>query len=250
MATITLFPSVITTTRTWGNPDNAKTDDGINATTNGTTNNDHDLIGTGFDLSSIPEGSSITSVAAEVKYYVSRSRNWTGTLGVTRGGVEDEAHGITTSDAPTSYEVWRNLNLGVWTLEELQTIGVLFRVRKETVLSVTWYVDYLALVVDYTPPLTVKPVITITDCDRTKISRVSGFSRAIVTFHSDTALSEWEARANGGAGHGIGLLVGSGGALMADTSATFDVDDDELTLGDKEYTVTVYGKSAGGVWSG
>lgn len=152
MATVKLYPSTISTVLEWTTPDNAKTDDGINATTDGTRNNDHDLVGTGFDLSSIPEGSTITSVAAEVKYYVSRSRNWTGTLGVTRGGVEDKAHGITTNDEPTSYEVWRNPDLGTWTLEELQTIGVLFRVRKETALSTTWYVDYLAIVVDYTQP--------------------------------------------------------------------------------------------------
>lgn len=87
---------------------------------------------------------------------------------------------------------------------------------------------------------------------RTKISSITGHDQATVTFQSDMALQSWEARATTEGqtiGHGSGLLVESGGSLEANTDATVVVDDDELTNGDREYTISVFGLSTEGRWS-
>lgn len=91
--------------------------------------------------------------------------------------------------------------------------------------------------------------ITILEYSRSKLGKVTGTNKCTVTFKSDQPLIVWEARANGGTGAGIGLLVGEGGALLADAIGAFDVDTSELTLGDKEYTIKVYGKNTAGEWS-
>jgi hypothetical protein len=92
------------------------------------------------------------------------------------------------------------------------------------------------------------PAITITNYTKSKISDEAGHTTCTVTFQSDQALAEWEARADGN-GHGSGLLVGSGGAANANTDVQFDVDYTELTQGDKVYRINVYGKNAGGEWT-
>lgn len=61
-------------------------------------------------------------------------------------------------------------------------------------------------------------------------------------------LDQWEARADG-SGQGSGSLVGSGGAVTANSDVSFDVLDEELTGGDKLYRINVYGHSATGRWS-
>jgi hypothetical protein len=96
------------------------------------------------------------------------------------------------------------------------------------------------------------PTITIGTPSKTRISAVSGHDKATVTFTSDMALSQWEARAttSGQAvGHGSGLLVESGGSLEANTETTVTIDDEELTNGDLEYTISIFGQSVEGRWS-
>lgn len=97
-----------------------------------------------------------------------------------------------------------------------------------------------------------KPIITIGTPSRTKISSITGYDQATVTFQSDIALQSWEARATTEGqtiGHGSGLLVESGGSLEANTDATVYVDDEELTSGDLEYTISIFGLSTNGRWS-
>ena len=106
---------------------------------------------------------------------------------------------------------------------------------------------------EYTQPSGDPPTITVGTPSRSIISDETGYDQCTCTFQSDLALSQWEARAtNAGTtpARGIGLLVESGGSLAANTNATVIVDDEELTNGDGEYTITVYGLSTGGVWSG
>lgn len=91
--------------------------------------------------------------------------------------------------------------------------------------------------------------ITILEYDRTKIGRVPGTTKCTVSFKSDQNLIEWEARANGGGGPGIGLLVGNGKELMAEQVQQFEVETSELTFGDKEYIIKVYGMNQAGEWS-
>ena len=97
------------------------------------------------------------------------------------------------------------------------------------------------------------PTITVGTPSRSIISDESGYDQCTCTFQSDVALQAWEARATKAGvtpGRGVGLLVESGTTLAAYTNATVIVDDEELTGGDGEYTITVYGQSTGGVWSG
>lgn len=106
--------------------------------------------------------------------------------------------------------------------------------------------------VDYTEPVIVAdpPVITIVSQDVTKISGVSGHDRCTVTFTSDQALSYWEARATTTQtpAHGVGLLVESGTLSKGETGYVY-VDNEELTNGDLNYTITIYGQNADGRWS-
>lgn len=96
------------------------------------------------------------------------------------------------------------------------------------------------------------PVLTVGTPSRSIISDETGYDQCVCTFTSDTDLSEWEARATKSGtnpARGVGLLVESGTTLTAGVTATIYVDDEELTQGDGEYTITVYGKSTSGVWS-
>jgi hypothetical protein len=92
------------------------------------------------------------------------------------------------------------------------------------------------------------PIITISSYTKHKISSITGMDVSVVTFQSNQDLQAWEARADGN-GHGQGDLVGSGNLLTANTDQTFDVEDEELTWGDKTYRITVYGQNTSGVWS-
>ena len=94
--------------------------------------------------------------------------------------------------------------------------------------------------------------MSINNFTRNKISSILGFDKSIAEFTSDTDLTEWEARATVEGqiyGHGIGTLVDSGTTLLANETATVTIDDEELTNGDVEYRISVYGKDANGVWS-
>lgn len=96
------------------------------------------------------------------------------------------------------------------------------------------------------------PVITVGTPSQSAISAITGHDQCICTFTSNMALSQWEARATKAGvtpARGVGLLVESGGSLAANTPATVYVENEELTQGDGEYTITVYGQSTGGVWS-
>lgn len=95
------------------------------------------------------------------------------------------------------------------------------------------------------------PVITIVSQSKSKISGVTGHDSCEVSFTSDKALSYWEARATLSGvtpAHGVGLLVESGTLSEGETGYVY-VDDEELTNGDGEYTVNIYGQGSDGVWS-
>lgn len=95
------------------------------------------------------------------------------------------------------------------------------------------------------------PVIMVGTPSRSVISDESGVNQCTCTFTSDLALQAWEARATKGVtpARGVGLLVESGTTLAAGATGTVVVDWNELTNGDGEYTITVYGQSTDGVWS-
>lgn len=96
------------------------------------------------------------------------------------------------------------------------------------------------------------PILFINSITRNKISPISGYDTSVAEFTSDTDLTEWEARATveGQAyGHGIGILVDGSTNLSANETASVTIDDEELTNGDVEYRISVYGKDANGEWS-
>lgn len=121
------------------------------------------------------------------------------------------------------------------------------------------------------------PKITIEKVSRNRISKNPGVDSSTVSFSTNQDLVQWEARADG-RGVGQGLLVGSGGALSLGNNwralsakngaiwsgwgrttwedslykaaaASFVVDDEELTNGDKPYQINVYGKNQNGEWN-
>lgn len=116
----------------------------------------------------------------------------------------------------------------------------------------TYTVDGNATIAVTIAGSTSPPVITVGTPSRLIISDESGYDQCICTFQSNMALQAWEVRATKEGvtpARGVGLLVESGTTLAANTDATIYVDDEELTQGDGEYTITVYGQSTGGIWS-
>lgn len=107
------------------------------------------------------------------------------------------------------------------------------------------------IVYSYDDGISDPPTITIQSQDVYKISGVSGRDRCTVTFTSDQVLAYWEARATVSGvtpGHGIGLLVESGTLANGGTGTVY-VDDEELTNGDTNYTVSIFGQNTEGTWS-
>lgn len=98
-------------------------------------------------------------------------------------------------------------------------------------------------------PSSQPPKITIVNYSRDKISSNDGFQSSYIEFQSDQVLTQWEARSNGNE-RGVGVLVGLGDSLQLNSSGFFEVYYDELTAGDKDYRITVYGQNTEGAWSG
>lgn len=93
--------------------------------------------------------------------------------------------------------------------------------------------------------------VSVTTYSKTKISSKAGMTASTVLFTVDTTCAAWEARATTSGqtpAHGVGLLVGTGGALAAGVAGTFDVDASELTNGDGVYQITIYAKDSAGSW--
>ena len=135
--------------------------------------------------------------------------------------------------------------------------GATCYVEYETGSGITHYTYTYTVDGDATIAVTISgsstaPTITVGTPTRSIISDESGYDQCVCTFQSNMALQAWEARATKAGvtpARGVGLLVESGTTLAANTDGTVIVDDEELTNGDGEYTITVYGQSTGGVWS-
>jgi hypothetical protein len=90
------------------------------------------------------------------------------------------------------------------------------------------------------------PVVTLQSESLLVISDEIGFITSLVTFRADQNCDQWEARAGGTGVVGSGLLVGSGGSILANADTQFNVDYTELTNGDKVYTIDVFAHTSGG----
>ena len=84
--------------------------------------------------------------------------------------------------------------------------------------------------------------VTVTG-NRDVIGNIAGVNTVTVTFTSTSAIDKWECRAAlSGQSHGvgIGLLIGSGGAVGSGIQTHFDVQNTALTFGDGVYRISMY----------
>lgn len=196
-----------------------------------------------FDTSVIPSGATINSATLTI-----RSKAGKNTITAYVDINQDSANRVISQKQTTSVT---NYTADVTSyMSSLTTVEV-------TPYNTNWSNNTFELYelwidVDYTVSTIVvdPPVITIVSQDVTKISGISGHDRCTVTFTSDQALSYWEARATTTQtpAHGVGLLVESGTLSKGETGYVY-VDDEELTNGDLNYTITIYGQNADGRWS-
>lgn len=208
-----------------------------------------------FDVSSIPRNATITNVEVKARCYNSDDRTFyagntvvallSGTTSkATSSGTQ--AFGktptvVTVSSTDFSRDELDNLRL------KIQTSRGFFGTNN------TYYTRLYGatLTVEYEVP-TVVPTITLGNPSKSKISDETLCNECTCTFTSDVDLSYWEARATRDGeepGRGRGLLVESGNGLSAGNEAVISVMFNELTNGDGEYTIHVYGQSIEGVWS-
>lgn len=196
-----------------------------------------------FDTSVIPSGATINSATLTIRSQAGKT-----TISAYVDINQDSTNRVINSKQSTSAN---NYTADVTSyMSNLTSVEV---TANNTNWSANTFVLYeLWIDVDYTEPVITAdpPVITIVSQDVTKISGVSGYDRCTVTFTSDQALSYWEARATTTQtpAHGVGLLVESGTLSKGETGYVY-VDDEELTNGDLNYTITIYGQNADGRWS-
>lgn len=112
----------------------------------------------------------------------------------------------------------------------------------------TAYNDYNYFNLNYSAGV-LFPIITIKSYTKPKISDEIDMTKSTAVFSINQDILQWEARADG-SGLGQGLLVGSGGAILANTDITFDIDYTELTQGDKTYRINIYAQNTSGFWNG
>ena len=196
-----------------------------------------------FDTSAIPSGATINSATLTIR---SQAGKTTVTAYVDIN--QDSANRVISKKQSTNATNYTaDITSYMSNLSSVEVTGYNTNWSANTFVLYELWID-----VDYTEPVitTDPPVITIVSQDVTKISGVSGYDRCTVTFTSDQALSYWEARATTTQtpAHGVGLLVESGTLSKGETGYVY-VDDEELTNGDLNYTITIYGQNADGRWS-
>lgn len=94
------------------------------------------------------------------------------------------------------------------------------------------------------------PTVTLIGFTREKISDETGANTSVVTFSVGNPVDNWKALATTEVqtpSPTVGELVGSGATLSAFTPLNFNVDYNELTSGDRVYTITIY-VQVEGVW--
>ena len=228
---------------------------------------------------SIPTGATIKSVTAKATLQFVPGSSTSGFMASCQMYAGNTAKGSATTVVSSYTAVPKTtftLSAGSWTASEIANArfyltatnnasstqrhmyvyGVSFIVTYESD-NVIYIYTITAIAADHTIVVTSggggnPPVITVGTPSRTRISAITSYDQCVCTFTSDLALQAWEARATKAGvtpARGVGLLVESGGALAANTPATVYVENEELTQGDGEYTITVYGLSTAGIWS-
>ncbi|QIW89871.1 concanavalin A-like lectin/glucanase superfamily protein [Bacillus phage Izhevsk] len=91
------------------------------------------------------------------------------------------------------------------------------------------------------------PIATVVSSTRTKISRVTGAEKTLVTFKFDKDVQAYKVMV-GGSDYATGLLADSGGAKTANTNIVAEIDHTELGT-EGLHRVTIYGQGTDGTWS-
>ena len=216
MATVTRYATSYVTGNAWTNPGNAYADDNVYATAapakNGTTSGQWS--GFGF-TSAIPSGSTINAVTVEFGYYVSTTSS-IATVGsqLYSGGVAKGAEYTDTAE-PTS-EVTRSYAVSGLTLSDLADANLAIQVRASRGSSntaVTFYLDFVRVAVDYSPP----PVTGAVAISAT--GNVSGAGFRAATGQSVIAAQCAVAAAASVTGAVLGAAaIAAGGAILASGS--------------------------------
>ncbi len=204
----------------------------------------------GFDFSSLPDDALIDSISVAIRY---KYKNTTNTWQLRDQYIRKNGAKVgstftfylsTLVTAPTYTDI------GAWTVEELKDnqLGVFIEhLRTPTGIENYLYIYYMCINVEY--HVLARPSLDIIAYSRSKIGKEEGINECQVQFVSDQVLTEWEARVDEVPDTQTGYLVGNGTLLSEGEIAEFTIEALELTEGDKEYTIKVYGKNADGVWS-
>lgn len=200
--------------------------------------------------SAIPEGATVTSVKLHVTARDSDDNvTATFTSAVVIGGSEKSVIGSTT--LTTSYKEYTG-SLTVSGDAENVAVAISTSGKKGSSKDDSGYIRVTQVYLEVNYSYETTPVITVDAPSKTAISDESGHDECICTFSASLSLTQWEARATkkgNTPARGVGLLVESGGALARGAKGTVSVVDEELTDGDGEYQITVYGKATTGEWS-
>lgn len=91
------------------------------------------------------------------------------------------------------------------------------------------------------------PIATVVSTTRTKISRITGAEKTLITFKFDKDVQAYKVMV-GGSDYMTGLLGDSGGAKTANTNIVAEIDHTELSI-EGLNRVTIYGQGTDGTWS-
>ncbi|UUV46989.1 LamG domain-containing protein [Bacillus phage vB_BanS-Thrax5] len=91
------------------------------------------------------------------------------------------------------------------------------------------------------------PIATVVSSTRTKISRITGAEKTLITFKFDKDVQAYKVMV-GGSDYMTGLLGDSGGAKTANTNIVAEIDHTELSI-EGLNRVTIYGQGTDGTWS-
>lgn len=257
IVTTTHFPSTYyTTSNHWVNPTDSYSENNVNASIPVPISTTSYLVLGGFNFA-IPTDATITSLVAEVKWYVAGTGTIVSTMGLQSYSEVDElerGYELVNPISPTSAVVQKFADHGVWTISELNnTTSTEFKMavrasRTTSTVNYTMYVDYVKMIVTYIlTSSSDPPIVTVSNMTRSKIGKATGSDRSTVTFKFDIAVTEWVVRVMGSS-HDTGAIADSGGALAANTNATAEIDWTECYQ-EGNNRVNIYGKSASGVWT-
>jgi len=93
------------------------------------------------------------------------------------------------------------------------------------------------------------PALTVVSASVNKVSQITGMDTCTIVFSCDIDLQAFQVRATRSGdprGVGVGDLLYSTGSVTAGGSITVTIDGDDITQGDGDYVISLWGKAADG----